>query len=201
LLTDDGSVAPPLDTPPTNTGGSGGTPVGPQTAPDGLPPGYNWNEISLTVRADAGFTSEGAYGQSVVNFNATTATADVKLTVTSGGSTIGTNVGHEKFSEIYPKSAGIVAQTTIPSQTKCGLTAAAHADGSALNQALLKLSMLSWGEKASSDDKTKAQDACQPATTGTGGGSTPPPYVTCYYIVYSDHFTGEILWVDSLGCY
>jgi hypothetical protein len=180
------------------TPGSGST-DGSQTPPPGLPAGYDWNYTFLTVKADAGFTAEGAYGQSNVNFTAVNASADVKLTLTSGGSTVGENAGHEEYGGWYPTTKGISAQATIKSTTTCGLTAKSHADGSSWDTALINASVVSWGKKSSSDDKTATQSACQTDGGGSGGGGSG--YVICYYRIYYDEWTGIILGVTPLGCY
>ena len=186
---------------PTTTSTSGtSSSSGTQTPPDGLPSGYDWNTF-LTVSADAGFTAEGAYGQSVVNFTATNATADVKLTLSSGGSSIGTNAGHAETSSVFPSTTGITAQTTIASSTTCGLSAASHADGSSWDSFLLNFNILSWGKKSDSNDKTSTQATCQNTNTGGSGGDGGTTYYTCYYIVYTDSITGAVLGVTPLGCY
>ena len=188
LLYTDSSCPPPT---------SGEQPTsGTQTPPAGLPTGYEWNSF-LNVKADAGFTGQGAYGQSVVNFTATNATADVKLTLSSGGSSIGSNAGHEETSSIFPVTGGITAQTTIAAQETCGLTASAHADGSAWDSFLLNYNLVSWGKKSSSDDKTTPQSACAP--TGVDGGGTGVTY--CYYYYEYSPVTGQIFYVVNLGCF
>src|SRR5206468_13105749 len=162
----------------------------------GLPTGYDWNSF-LDVKADAGFAGQGAYGQSIVNFTATNATADVKLTVTSGGSPVGVNAGHEETSSIFPVTSGITAQTTIATQQTCGLTAAAHADGSAWDSFLLNYNLLSWGKKSSSADNTTAQSGCSPS----GGGGSGGGITYCYYYYEYSPVTGEIFAFIPLGCY
>lgn len=182
--------------------------AGAQDPPAGVPPEYQ-SYTNISVRADAGFIGQTAYGQSLVSYQGNNGSATVDLVARNGqGTTVGTNSGTVTDSHVFPSSYSITANTTILLSASCGITINASASGKVWDSFLgANQSTITWGSKADGDTKGAAQASCPttpppnacPSTTRLGpsfdctspsGGdgstepstTTPPPvYVPPYY--------------------
>jgi hypothetical protein len=173
---------------------------GSQTPPSSAPAAYQ-HYTWITVRADVGWIdAHTAYGQSIVEYGANNATADVALTVrNASGAIIGSSSGHAAESWVFPANHILRTSTNVYVTPTCGSVAQANAGGAAFDTWLgTTQSMVKWGDKQDSDTKTAAQSSCAPTTnicldpyatnyqgpmpcaypapTPTGSGpQTPPP--------------------------
>jgi hypothetical protein len=155
---------------------------GPQEPPSTVPSAYQqYTWISVSV--DVGWNPGMAYGQTIVQFGANNATADIDLIVkNSQGATIGSNHGTAQASYVFPGTHVLYASTNVFVSQTCGLIAQATGVGSAYDSFLsASQSMLSWGKKTESASNSAYQPQCVVPTTPpppappTGGdGSTPP---------------------------
>src|SRR5207244_2993775 len=86
---------------------------------------YTW----INVTADVGWMdAHTAYGQSIVQYGANNATADVTLTVrNASGVTIGSNSAHGAESWVFPGTHTLRQSTTVYVTPTCGSVAQATA--------------------------------------------------------------------------
>ena len=173
---------------------------GPQLPPHGVPVEYQ-AFTTIEVRADVGFMGQTAWGQAVVNYGGTNATALVELVARNAeGSVVASNTGSSQDSHFLPGNYGLTASTSMYVPAACGISAQATARGTVWNAFLTSTqSLLQWGHKGRSDSKDAAQPACIPPSpqacqvvisglapimdcdpyappTAPGGGETSPPY-------------------------
>ncbi|MDB4881623.1 MAG: hypothetical protein JWL95_389 [Gemmatimonadetes bacterium] len=140
---------------------------GGQSPPADAPPEYQ-HYTSIDVRADVGFIGQVAWGQSVVNYSGTSATANVDLVGrNSAGTVVASNSGSAQDSHIFPSDYGLTASTNMNLPAACGISAQASARGTVWDSFFASSqSFVQWGNKAGSDTKSADQPACPP---------TPPP--------------------------
>lgn len=136
---------------------------------------YTW----LDVSADVGWMSPNqAYGQAILRYWASNATASVDLKVTNAsGSVVGSNTATSQDWHLIPWRSTLYASTTVMVSATCGLIAQATAKGTVWDSAISSSQgLLSWGNKVDSEGNNAPQPPCtQPPTPNTGGdGSTPP---------------------------
>jgi hypothetical protein len=143
---------------------------------------YTW----INVTADAGWLdSHTAYGQSIVQYGANNATADINLTVrNAAGAVIGANAGHAADSWVFPGDHVLRTSTTVYVTPTCGSVAQGAAAGTAFDSWLsTSQSTVKWGDKQDTDTKSSPQASCPPPantcvdTQATNyGGSLPCTY-------------------------
>ena len=161
---------------------------------------YTW----INVTADAGWLDANtSYGQSIVEYGANNATADVNLIVrNSSGTIIASNTGHAADTWVFPGDHTLRTSTTAYVTPTCGSTAQATAGGAAFDTWFsTSQSILRWGDKSDSDTKSAPQASCPPPPTcqdvkatnyggplpctyqTSGGTYNPPPptYPGAYY--------------------
>jgi len=136
---------------------------------------YTW----LDVSADVGWMSPNqAYGQAIVRYWASNATASVELKVTNAnGAVVGSNTATAQDWHLIPWKSTLYASTSVMVSATCGLIAQASAKGTVWDSAISSSQgLLSWGNKGDSEGKSAAQPACAqpPAPTTGGDGSIPP---------------------------
>jgi hypothetical protein len=139
---------------------------------------YTW----LDVSADVGWMSPNqAYGQAILRYWASNATASVELKVTNAsGSVVGSNTASSQDWHLIPWKGTLYASTTVMVSATCGLIAQASAKGTVWDSAISSSQgLLSWGNKVDSEGKSAPQPACVPPPTSPtspsgGDGSTPP---------------------------
>ncbi|HEX7979528.1 MAG TPA: hypothetical protein VF461_13060 [Gemmatimonadaceae bacterium] len=138
-----------------------------QDPPSDAPPeyqSYTW----INVIADAGWIDANtSYGQSIVQYGANNATADVKLTIrNASGAIIGSNSGHAAESWVFPGEHTLRVSTNAFVTPTCGSVAQAQASGTAFNTWLNTLqNTVRWGNQAQSDTKSASQASCPPPPT------------------------------------
>jgi hypothetical protein len=150
---------------------------GPQQPPPEAPAGHNWF-TKITVEAAAGFhtgpADEGsrvsAWGQSVVNYTGTNATAHVYLDILYNRDVVDRANAPAEDSNAWPWPRGLIASVSRPVGQNCDLVAAVIAVGSVWNQFLLNGSWIMFGKKTGSDNDDEAQPRCNPTGGGGGGG-------------------------------
>jgi hypothetical protein len=138
-----------------------------QDPPTSAPPEYQ-HYTWINVTADAGWLdAHTAYGQSVVQYGANNATADVALTVRSAsGAVIGSNSGHAAESFVFPGEHTLRISTTVYVTPTCGSVAQARASGAAFDTWLnTSQGTVKWGSQAQTDTKSAPQGMCTTATT------------------------------------
>jgi len=172
--------------------------AGGQAPPASVPPEYQ-KYTSISVRADAGFIGQTAYGQALVSYGGNNGQATVDLVARNAqGTTVGTNTSTTAESHVFPSNYSVTASTTILLTAACGITINASASGKVFDTFLsANQSMLTWGNQTGGDTKGAAQPACPTAppptvctatsrfgpsfdctTPGGGSGSTPPSTTT-----------------------
>jgi hypothetical protein len=185
---------------------------GAQQAPADAPPEYQ-QPTTISVRAVAGFNGQTAWGQAIVSYGGTNATAAIDLVSRNTlGTVVATNSGFAQDAFFLPTITTLTASTSSYVPAACGIYAQATAKG-AVWMSLLNssLSFLTWGNKSDSGADSAVQPACPPptqpttcpastrlavrldctSTTGGGDGSTttgttsePTPEPEPYYPPY-----------------
>jgi hypothetical protein len=181
------SCAEPAATtaPLVESGGSHRYIEGPQEIPPGVPPEY---DVPTTVDAVAGAgaisiaTGKYAYGQSAVNYTATTGLAKVRLEIDGYPDAL----GEAQNSSLLPLSNGVTATAARNITETCGKSLRAEAYGAAWNE-FVGLSVLSWGRVSDSDMYPYALSACQ---------VTQPP--SSRYVQEPDEFGCQVYVVEQL---
>lgn len=172
--------------------------TGSQNPPASAPPEYQ-HYTNIDVRADVGFSGQTAWGQSVVNYGGTTATAQVDLVGRNTvGNIVASNSATTQDSHVFPGDYGLTASTRMYVPASCGISAQATARGSVWDAFInSSQSMLQWGNKGGSDSKDALQPPCPTVPTppdcksissrlgpladcqspppAPGGGETSPP--------------------------
>ena len=167
--------------------------------PPSAPPEYQ-HYTWINVTAQVGWLDANtSYGQSIVQYGANNATADVTLTVrNASGAVIGSNTGHASESWVFPGDHTLRTSTNAYVSTACGSVAQATASGSAFDTWLnTSQNITKWGDKSDGDTKSAPQASCPPtkcddvkatnyggplpctypapAPTGSGPQIPPPP--------------------------
>ena len=179
---------------------------GAQEAPADAPPEYQ-QPTTISVRAFAGFSGQTAWGQAVVQYGGTNATASVDLVSRNTlGTVVASNSGFAQDAFFLPTIATLTASTSSYVPAACGIYAQATAKGSVWMSLLnSSLAFLTWGNKSDTGADSAVQPACPPppstcpastrlsprldctSTTGGGDGSTsgttspPTPEPDPYY--------------------
>jgi hypothetical protein len=138
---------------------------GPQLAPPDVPPEYQ-QPTTISVRALAGFNGQTAWGQAIVSYGGTNATASVDLVARNTlGNVVATNSGSAQDAFFLPTIATLTASTSSYVPAACGIYAQASAKGSVWMSFLnSSLSFLTWGNKSDSGADSAVQPACPPPT-------------------------------------
>lgn len=135
----------------------------------------------IDVSADVGWMSPNqSYGQAIVRYWASNATATVELKVRNAqGVQVGENSATEQEWWILPRRRTLYASTTVMVGGTCGHIAQAKAGGTVWDSAISSAQgLLSWGNQSRSDSKSAEQPACEPTTcldpSATNYGGTLP---------------------------
>lgn len=142
---------------------------GTQTPPSNAPGEYQ-HYTWIQVTADVGWLDANtSYGQSIVQYGANNATADVVLTVrNASGVIIGSNTGHAAESWVFPANRTLRVSTNAYVTPTCGSVAQAAATGAAWDAWLgTTQGLVRWGDKGDSDTRSAAQAACAPPPSST----------------------------------
>ena len=189
--------------------------IGSQTPPSSVPPEYQ-HFTWIDVTADAGFLPGNiGYGQALVHYGGTNATADVDLVArNASGTVVASNSGHEQDWHLFPYEYSLTASTSANLPASCGISLQASAVGRAWDSFFTtNQSLLTWGTKAGSATKPASQPACAPPpvcqdqtatnyggplpcvypapTSGGTPPTTPPTGTTTYYPPTSYGTTGH----------
>ena len=154
------------------------------TPPDDVPEEFVGHTTWIDVSADVGWMSPNqAYGQAIVRYFGSNATATVELTVRNAqGVQVGQNTATEQEWWLLPWKGTLYASTTVTVGGTCGHIAQAKASGSVWDSAISSAQgLLSWGNKARSASKSAEQPLCVPTTcldaSATNyGGALPCTY-------------------------
>ncbi|HEX7930632.1 MAG TPA: hypothetical protein VF470_06970 [Sphingomicrobium sp.] len=140
-----------------------------QDPPPSAPPEYQ-HYTWINVDVDVGWMdAHTAYAQSIVQYGANNATADINLSVrNASGAVIGANTGHAEEAFVFPSDHVLRASTTVYVTPTCGSVAQGMATGTAFDSFMsASQSILKWGQQSGSGSKTALQATC------------PPPPTTC----------------------
>jgi hypothetical protein len=126
-----------------------------------------------------------AYGQSIVRYWASNATATVELKVrNSQGTIVGENSASSQDWWLIPWKSTLYASTSVTVSGTCGQIAQAKASGTVWDSAISSAQgLLSWGNKTQTATNSAPQPECAPAkcldTSATNyGGPQPCTYPT-----------------------
>ena len=172
-----------------------------ETPPDDIPDEFIGHATWIDVSADVGWMSPNqAYGQAIVRYWASNATANIDLKVRNAqGVQVGENTARSQDWWLIPWRSTLYASTAVTVSGTCGHIAQATASGTVWDSAISSAQgLLSWGNQSRTVNKSAEQPACVPTTcldpsatnyrgalpctysspgTGAGGGDgSSPPY-------------------------
>jgi hypothetical protein len=141
---------------------------GAQEAPADAPSEYK-QPTTISVRALAGFSGQTAWGQAIVQYGGTNATASVDLVSRNTlGTVLATNSGFAQDAFFLPTISTLIASTSSYVPAACGIYAQATAKGAVWMSMLnSSLSFLTWGNKSDSGADSAVQPACPPPAQPT----------------------------------
>jgi hypothetical protein len=171
-----------------------------EVPPDDIPEEFIGHATWIDVSADVGWMSPNqAYGQAIVRYWASNATANIDLKVRNAqGVQVGENTARSQDWWLIPWRSTLYASTAVTVSGTCGHIAQATASGTVWDSAISSAQgLLSWGNQSRTVNKSAEQPACEPtmclepnatnyggalpctfASSGTasggGDGSTPP---------------------------
>jgi hypothetical protein len=141
---------------------------GAQEAPADAPSEYK-QPTTISVRALAGFSGQTAWGQAIVQYGGTNATASVDLVSrNTQGTVVATNSGFAQDAFFLPTISTLTASTSSYVPAACGIYAQATAKGAVWMSMLnSSLAFLTWGNKSDSGADSAVQPACPPPAQPT----------------------------------
>jgi len=138
-----------------------------ETPPDDIPDEFIGHATWIDVSADVGWMAPNqSYGQAIVRYFASNATAAVELKVRNAqGVQVGENSANSQEWWLLPWRSTLYASTSVTVSGTCGHIAQAKASGTVWDSAISSAQgLLSWGNKAGSASKSAEQPACVPTT-------------------------------------
>ena len=140
-----------------------------------LGPEFQASAIIERIYVWAGFRPGRAEGFALMDYFANWAKLTLTLTVLRDGRQVTATTAMEVRSDILPGVRTIVANAELPVASECGHTAIANATGEVRQEALIKLSILRWGERASSNSASADQPHCPSSCSMPPGDQGTPP--------------------------
>ena len=137
------------------------------TPPDDIPEEFIGHATWIDVAVDVGWMSPNqAYGQAIVRYWASNATATIDLKVRNDrGVQVGENSAAEQDWWLIPWRGTLYASTTVMVSGTCGHVAQATANGKVWDSAISSAQgLLSWGNQSRSASNSASQPACVPTT-------------------------------------